>query len=148
MARSDAATVDEYLAELPPERRVVISAVRDLILKNLPQGYVERMTHGMISYDIPLARYPTTYNGQPLNYLALAAQKRHYALYLMGVYGQPDHERALRDAFEREGKKLDMGKSCVRFSTLEDLALQGIAQAIASTTPDEHIAAYEASRRR
>src|SRR4029078_6325705 len=86
MARSTASTVDEYLASLPEERRAVISAVREVVLRNLPAGYQETMNWGAISYEVPLERYPTTYNGQPLSFAALAAQKNHYALYLMCVH--------------------------------------------------------------
>ena len=86
MVSSKASTVDQYLAELPPERREIVSTVRSVILANLPQGYAESMNWGMISYEIPLEDYPDTYNGQPLGYLALAAQKRHYSLYMLGVY--------------------------------------------------------------
>jgi hypothetical protein len=145
MASSSATTVEEYLAELAEDRRAAISAVRDVILRNLPAGYEEGMNWGMISYEIPLERYPRTYNGQPLSYVALSAQKRYYALYLMGCYGKAE---AIEAAFAREGKKLDMGKSCVRFRTVEDLPLGVIADLIGSMTPDEFIAEYEASRRR
>ena len=145
MASSSATTVEEYLAELPEDRRATIAAVRDVILRHLPAGYEERMNWGMISYEIPLERYPRTYNGQPLNYAALSAQKRYCALYLMGCYGSAE---TLEAAFARAGKKLDMGKACVRFRTAEDLPLAVIADLIGSMTPDEFIARYEASRRR
>jgi hypothetical protein len=145
MASSKAATVEEYLRELPEERRAVIAAVRDVVLRNLPDGYTETMAFGMIGYGIPLERYPDTYNKQPLSYAALAAQKNYYALYLMTPYvdGQ---EQQLRDAFAAAGKKLDMGKSCVRFKTLDDLPLDVIGRVIAATPPDDFIARYEAAR--
>ena len=147
MVRSDAPSVQEYLQELPPERRKVISAVREVILKHLPAGYAESMNWGMISYEIPLDRYPDTYNGQPLSYAALAAQKNHYSLYLMSVYGDAEQEQWLWEGFEKSGKRLDMGKSCVRFRKLEDLPMHVIEEAIARTTPEQFIALYEASRR-
>src|SRR5690606_35123491 len=115
MASSSATTVEQYLAELPPERREVVATMRALVLQHLPAGYEERMNWGMISYEVPLARYPDTYNKQPLAYAALAAQKNHYALYLNCVHAGDDREAALREAFAAAGKKLDMGKSCVRF---------------------------------
>ncbi|HEY0036727.1 MAG TPA: DUF1801 domain-containing protein [Longimicrobium sp.] len=146
MASSKAATVEEYLQELPEDRREVVSTVRDVILRNLPDGYTETMAWGMISYGIPLERYPTTYNGQPLGYAALAAQKNSYSLYLLGAYMDPEQEAELREAFRREGKKLDMGKSCVRFKKAADLPLDDIGQLIAATTPEQFIARYEASR--
>ena len=148
MASSSAATVEEYLAELPPERREVVSAVRDVVLRNLPEGYRESMGFGMIGYGIPLERYPDTYNKQPLACAGLAAQKNHYALYLMSVYQDPRTEAAFREAFAAAGKKLDMGKSCVRFRRLDDLPLDVVARTIAATPPEELIRQYEASRRR
>jgi uncharacterized protein YdhG (YjbR/CyaY superfamily) len=140
--------VKEYLDELPPERREVIAKVRQAILENLPAGYEESMNWGMISYEIPLERYPDTYNGQPLGYVALAAQKRHYSLYLMNVYQDSEKETFLKRGFEEAGKKLDMGKSCVRFKKLDDLPIEVIAEIISSTTPEQYIADYEKIRQK
>lgn len=148
MAKSGAATVEAYLAELPEDRRAVVSAVRDVVVRNLPQGYRETVGWGMISYELPLARYPDTYNGKPLAYAGLAAQKNHYALYLTCVYQQPGSDARLEEEFRRAGKKLDMGKSCVRFRRLEDLPLEVIGRVVAGTPPEEFIAQYEASRRK
>jgi hypothetical protein len=145
MASSKAATVEEYLQELPEERRAVVSAVRDMVLRHLPDGYTETMAYGMIGYGIPLERYPRTYNGQPLSYAAIAAQKNYYSLYLTCTY-MGGQEQALRDAFARAGKKLDMGKSCVRFKKLDDLPLDDIGRIIASIPPEAYIAHYEAAR--
>ena len=146
MARSNAATVEQYLAELPPERRAVVSKMRDLVKRNLPNGYTETMNWGMISYEIPLTRYPHTYNGQPLSYVALAAQKNYYALYLTSAYPGSEQGKELAEAFNRAGKKLDMGKSCLRFKTLDDLPLDAVGRFVASTPPDKWIAQYEAAR--
>lgn len=146
MAGSKAATVEEYLQELPDDRRAVVSAVRDAVLRHLPAGYEESMAFGMIGYGIPLARYPDTYNGQPLSFAAIAAQKNHYALYLVCAYQDPAQEQALREAFAAAGKKLDMGKSCIRFKGLDDLPLEDIGRIIAATPPDAFIARYEAAR--
>jgi hypothetical protein len=146
MATSKASTVEQYLEELPPERRAVVSRVRDLVRRNLPKGYDETMAFGMIGYGIPLSRYPRTYNGQPLGYVALAAQKNYYALYLMGPYMNGEQGQALADAFKRAGKKMDMGKSCLRFKSLDDLPLDAIGRVIASTPPEDLIAHYEAAR--
>lgn len=148
MTKSEPTSVQEYLRELPEDRRAVVSAVREVILENLPEGYQESINWGMISYEIPLDRYPDTYNGQPLAYISLAAQKRHYALYLMGVYQDPGQDRWLRDAFKKAGQKLDMGKSCLRFKKLEQLPLKVIGQLVASTPPEKFIERYEASRQR
>jgi hypothetical protein len=148
MVQSKATTVEKYLEELPPERREVVSEVRKTILENLPEGYAESMNWGMISYEIPLEDYPDTYNGQPLGYLALAAQKRYYSLYMMGVYGDPEQEAKLEEGFEEAGKKLDMGKSCLRFRKLEDIPLDVIGELVASTPPQVMIAQYEKSRKK
>lgn len=146
MVSSAAATVEAYLAELPPERRAVVSKVRDLVNAHLPAGYAESMNWGMISWEIPLARYPVTYNKQPLTYAALAAQKNNYALYLMCAYSDSQIERDLRAAYAAAGLKLDMGKSCLRFRGLDALLQPAVAAVIASTPPETHIARYEASR--
>ena len=115
MVRSAAATVEEYVQELAPDRREDVQAVRKLVLDNLPPGYVETMNWGMITYEIPLDRYPDTYNGQPLMYAALASQKRYMSLYLMCVYSHQESRIWFEERFKASGKKLDMGKSCVRF---------------------------------
>lgn len=146
MVTSAAQTPEAYLAELPEERRNVISRVRDLVRQNIPKGYVESVSFGMLTWEIPLKKYPNTYNGKPLGYVALAAQKNGYALYLMGPYGDPRQAEELKKAFDKAGKKLDMGKSCVRFRKPEDLELNAIAKAIASTPPDRYIELYEAAR--
>jgi uncharacterized protein YdhG (YjbR/CyaY superfamily) len=146
MATTSAQTVNEYLASLPPERREVISAVRDAVRAHLPEGMSERFSSGMISWEIPLERYPTTYNKQPLAYAALAAQKNHYALYLMCAYVDPAQDRALRDGFAAAGLKLDMGKSCLRFKRLADIPLDVIGNVIGSTSVEGYIARYEEAR--
>ena len=146
MVSSKARTVEAYLRELPDDRRGVIAAVRTLVNRSLPKGYAETMSWGMISWEIPLARYPDTYNKQPLGYVALAAQKNHYALYLMGVHADSQNEKDLRQAYARAGRKLDMGKCCLRFRKLDDLLAEEIGTIIASMPVDAYIAHYEASR--
>jgi hypothetical protein len=148
MVKSKAGTVKDYLKELPEDRRATLAAVRKVILRNLPKGYHETMNWGMICYEIPLERYPDTYNGQPLAPVALAAQKNHLALYLMAVYGDEKQLAWLREQFQKAGKKLDMGKSCVRFRKLDDLPLDAIGQVVARVTPEKFIACYEASRQK
>ena len=148
MATSSATTVEEYLAELPPERADVLRAVRDVILERLPPGYEETMNWGMISYELPLARYPDTYNGQPLGVLALAAQKRHYSLYLNAAYASSELLGQLRAAYAEAGIKFDMGKSCLRFRDLSGIDLDAIGDIVASVPPERYIAMYEASRAR
>ena len=146
MVSSTAATPTQYLEQLPPERRAVVAAVRDLVNANLPPGYVEAIAYGMIGWSIPLSRYPDTYNGQPLAYLGLAAQKNGYSLYLNCIYSDPVAEQSLRDAYARVGRKLDMGKSCLRFKALDGLLLDEVVRIVASTTVDEFIAQYERAR--
>jgi hypothetical protein len=148
MVQSAAQTVKGYLDELPKERRAVIAKVRDMIRRNLPAGYEEAMGYGMITYSIPLSRYPETYNGQPLMYVALAAQKNNYAVYLTGSYGDPTRAAKLKAGFKAAGKKLDAGKSCIRFKKIEDLPLEVIGEAIADIPADELIARYEKSRKK
>jgi hypothetical protein len=146
MAVSKAPTVAAYLKSLPPDKRRVVSTVRTVVRKHLPKGYREAMGFGMITYGIPLKTYPKTYNGQPLCYAGLAAQKNHYALYLMGAYADPENAKKLAAGFKARGKKLDMGKSCLRFSSLDDLPLDVIGDTIASTPPKQMIEFFEKTR--
>jgi hypothetical protein len=146
MARSEAKTVAAYLKELPADRRAVIAKVRDVIVRNLPDGYRESMNWGMISYEIPLEDFPDTYNKQPACYAGLAAQKNHYAVYLMGM--DAGKRKLLDDAFGKIGKKMDMGGSCLRFKTLEDIPLGAVGKLIASMPPEELIERMKASRRK
>lgn len=146
--KSSAPTVKKYLEELPEDRRAVVEAVREMVLHNLPEGYAETMRWGMISYELPLERYPKTYNGQPLAYVGLASQKNNCALYLTCVYQDPEQEARLREGFRKAGKKLDLGKSCLRFKKLDDLPMNVLAELVASTPPEHFIARYEASRER
>jgi hypothetical protein len=145
--KSTAASVESYLAELPDERRAALAVVRAVILEHLPAGFEEGMQYGMIGYYVPLARYPVTYNGEPLGVAGLASQKRHMSLYLMGIYAEDDASW-FRKRWETTGKKLDMGKGCVRFRRLEELPLDVVGEAVARTSVDDFIAAYERSRAR
>ena len=142
--RSDAATVDEYLDELPLDRRDAIERVRATILEHLPPGYEETMAWGMISYEVPLERSGPTYNGKPLVYVGLASQKNHMALYLTHVYADPRAYEEFRERYRASGKKLDMGKSCVLFKRLDDLPLDVVADAIAAVPLEEFVATVEA----
>lgn len=140
--KSDATTVDEYLAELPADRREAIAAVRDVINEHLPDGFVEGIQFGMISWHVPLERFPDTYNGQPLTLVSLANQKRHMALYLMGIYSSEDDAAWFRERWESTGQRLDMGKSCVRFTRLDRVPLDVVGEAVARTSVDEMIARH------
>ena len=146
MVKSSAGTVEEYLDELAPDRREQIETVRSVVLENLPDGYDESMNWGMITWEIPLERYPKTYNKQPLMYAALASQKNYMSLYLMCVYTHEGTQTEFERRFKDSGKKLNMGKSCVRFKKVDDLPLDLIADTIASTPVDEYIRSYEAAR--
>lgn len=137
--RSAAPTVTAYLAALSPERREILSEVRRIILANLPKGYVEVMNWGMITYEVPLAINPKTYNGKPLMYAALASQKNHMAIYLCSIYCMPGALAAFKASWKVT--KLDMGVACVRFRKLADLDLEAIARVIESTPMSEFIAA-------
>jgi hypothetical protein len=133
---------DEYVAALPEGRQEAVSAVRDVILRNLPAGYEEGMSHGMIAYYVPLERFPDTYNGEPLGLAGVASQKQYISLYLLSVYGDPQTERWFRQRWAASGKKLNMGKSCVRFRRLEDVALDVIGETIARAELDSYLDRY------
>ncbi len=143
MVSSKETTPTAYLASLPAERRKVIAAVRKVIKANLPDGYAETMNWGMLSYEVPLNRYPVTYNKQPLCYIGLAAQKNNYAIYLMNVYSEPKLLARLQAFYKGIGKKLDMGKSCLRFKELEHLPLDVIGELVAATPVEDMIRYYE-----
>jgi hypothetical protein len=145
---SNAATVAAYLKGLPEDRRTVISAVRKVMLDHLPKGYEECMNYGMIGYVVPHKLYPPGYHCDPklpLPFAGLAAQKNHFALYVMSVYGDAETESWLRAAWKAAGKKLDMGKCCIRFKKLEDVPLDVVAKLIARVPVIEYIARTTAS---
>jgi uncharacterized protein YdhG (YjbR/CyaY superfamily) len=144
--QSEATTVDQYLAELPDDRRAAIEEVREVILASLPEGYQESMNWGMISYEIPLERYPDTYNKKPLGYAGLASQKNHMAVYLMSIYSSDETAASFEEQYRATGKRYDVGKSCVRFRRIDDLPLDLIGRTIAATPVDQYIARYEEAR--
>ncbi len=130
---NDKAAVDAYLKSLPAERRAAIAAVRKTVLEHLPKGYEESFAFGMLAYQVPLGVYPDTYNKQPLMYAALASPKSYMALHLPSAYGMPELRAKIEAGFRAAGKKLDMGKGCLRFKKLEDLELGVIGEVIAAT---------------
>jgi Domain of unknown function (DU1801) len=155
MVSSAAETVAQYLAELSDDRRELVTAVRNVVNTNLPDGYQEAMQYGMIGWSVPLDRYPPGYHtdpSQPLPLAALASQKQHVALYLMGIYVGGDESAKtvdaewFRTAWLATGKKLNMGKSCVRFKDLDSVALDVVGEAIRRLPVDQYIARYEAVR--
>ena len=144
--QSKETSVEDYLKSLPAKKRKEIEPVRRQILKHLPTGYEETMDYGMIAYVVPLKRYPDTYNGHPLPIAALAAQKNYNSVYLMGVYGDLATEKWFLKEYEESGKRLDVGKSCVRFKRAEDLPLELIGKTIARVPVDVYLKRYEAAR--
>jgi len=146
--QSKATTVEQYLTELPLDRRAAIAAVRAVILKNLPTGYEEGMQYGMIGYYVPHSIYAAGYHcdpRQPLPFACLASQKNYMSLYLTCVYDDGEQATRFREAWAKTGKKLDMGKSCIRFKKLDDLPLDVIGRAINRMPIKKHIAWYEAA---
>ncbi len=154
--QSQAPTVDAYLRSLPADRRAAISAVRDVILKNLDSSYEEGMQYGMIGYYVPHSVYPKGYHcdpQQPLTFAMLASQKNYMSLYLMCVHGGGDgespgskHARWFREAWAKTGKKLAMGKSCIRFTKAEDLPLELIGEAVKRVPAASYIRSCEAAQ--
>ncbi|HET9604808.1 MAG TPA: DUF1801 domain-containing protein [Gemmatimonadales bacterium] len=147
MASQTSPAVMKFLAAQPPERRRELERVRDCIVRNLPRGYEESLAGKILAYQVPLAAYPDTYNGQPLWYAGLAPQKHYLSLYMMCAYGSPDHARRLKEGFAAAGKKLNMGKSCIRFRTADDLPLDVIGELVASIPMKRWIDIARAARR-
>jgi hypothetical protein len=138
--KAKATTVAEYLKSLPLGPRADVEAVLKVVRKHMPKGYEEALAWGMISWQVPLSVYPDTYNQQPLQYAALASQKNHRALYLCSVYGSETARKKLVDGFKAAGKKLDLGKSCVRFKSVDDLPLDVIGEAVAAVPMKDFVA--------
>lgn len=147
--QSKATTVKQYLASLPDERRVALEAVRKAINKNLDKGFEEGMSYGMIGWHVPHSIYPDGYHCNPeqaLPFAGLASQKNAMSLYLMCIYGDEKQRDAFLADWKKTGKKLDMGKSCIRFKKLEDLPLDVIGRAVKRVSLKGYVAAYEATR--
>lgn len=144
--QSTATTVSEYLASLPPDRRAAMEAVRKVVRANLDPAIEEGMTYGMIGWYVPHSVFPPGYHVDPtlpLPFAALASQKQHMSLYLMTAYGEGSTGEAwIRQHWPKTAKRLDMGKSCLRFRKVEDLALDVVAEAIARVPVQEHLAWY------
>jgi hypothetical protein len=137
--RAKATNGKDYLKSLPADRREAMTTLVAQVRKNLPKGYEESFAFGMFVWQVPASVYSDTYNQKPLMYAALASQKSHMALYLLNVYGLPRLRRDLEAGFKAAGKRLDMGKSCLRFKKLEDLPLDVIARTIAATPMDRYV---------
>ena len=146
---SSAATIKDYLAALEPERRKAIQALRKVIKANLDPKFQETMQYGMIGYSVPHKHYPAGYHcdpKQPLPFASIASQKNHMAIYLFCIYIEPDGPEQFAKAWKATGKKLDMGKSCIRFKKLEDVPLEVVAETIQGISVDRFIESYEAAR--
>ncbi|HXH39108.1 MAG TPA: DUF1801 domain-containing protein [Thermoanaerobaculia bacterium] len=150
--QSKATTVPEYLASLPADRRTAIETVRAVILANLDEDYDEGMAYGMIGYHVPHRIFPPGYHVDPkqgLPFAALASQKNYMSVYLMGLYPGSDGARWFYEAWAKSGKKkLDMGKSCIRFKKVDDLALDVLGEAIRRMPAKTYIELYRKSRDR
>ena len=133
-------TIEEYLATLPGDRREAISAVLQVMRKNMPKGYAETMNRGMITWQVPLEFYPDTYNGEPLMYAALANQKHHMALYLCSVYADKKLRQQLEDGYAHAGFKLDCGVGCIRFRKLQHVPLNVIGRLAGALSVKEYVA--------
>jgi hypothetical protein len=141
-------TVSSFLAALPMDRRKEVERVRAVVKRHLPEGYQEAVSGKMLAYVVPLEKHRDTYNGHPLWYAAIASEKSYISLHLMPVYGSPAHAKRLADGFKAAGKKLNMGKACVRFQRADDLALDAIGEIVASIPMDRWIEHAKAARRR
>ena len=140
-------SVSAFLRKLPADRRREVEQLREVILQHLPAGYEEAVVKNILVYQVPLARYPDTYNGHALWYVAIASQRSYLSLYLMNVYGDPSLAERLREGFRAAGKKLDMGKSCIHFKRATDLPLDVIGAIVAALSVDRWVAIAKAARR-
>jgi len=146
VARSTAATPDQYLAELAPDRAAELRVVRDAINAALQPGFVERMAWGVISWEVPLETSGPTYNSQPLLYVGLGAQKNYNALYMNCAYCSPESTARLQAAMAAVSKTIEPGKACIRFHAPSDLPLDAIIAEVGSSTPEEYVARHRAAR--
>lgn len=144
---SKATTPDAYIAELPADRLDAVKKLRDTILKNLPKGFEEAMSYGMIGYVVPLKTYPDGYHCNPelpLPFMNLASQKNFIAFYHMGIYAMPDLLKWFKTEWPKHTKaKLDMGKSCIRFKKAEDIPLKLIGNLVKKISMKNWVETYE-----
>lgn len=146
--QSKATTVQAYLSELPDDRRKALEALRKVIKENLPRGYQETMQYGMIGYSVPHSLYPAGYHcdpKQPLPFASLASQKNHLALYMFCIYADSAEQARFVAAWKQTGRKLDLGKGCVRFKSIDDVPLDVVGEAIARIPVAKFVEAYEAA---
>jgi uncharacterized protein YdhG (YjbR/CyaY superfamily) len=145
--QSKAETVEEYLKELPDDRKEVMIKLRETILKNIPKGFTEEMSYGMIGYVVPHNLYPDGYHCNPklpLPFLNIASQKNFIALYHMGIYAKPELLKWFTDEFPKHSnQKLDMGKCCIRFKKMEQIPFDLIEELVQKMSVEEWISCYE-----
>jgi hypothetical protein len=145
MVTSTAQTPDAYVASLPPDRSADITAVRAAVNAKIPRGFEEGMLYGMIGWYVPTSRLAKTYNGQPFAIVCLGNQKNYMALYLMSVYSDSLFHKRFLDAYTKSGKKLDMGKACIRFKSASNLALDVIGEALSAVSVDRWVEIHDAT---
>ena len=150
--QSKATTVDQYINELPDDRKNAVATLREVIKKNIPKGFAEQMGYGMAGYVVPHSKYPAGYHcnpEQPLPFLGFASQKNFIAIYHMGIYADQKLLKWFTDAHAKASpKKLDMGKSCIRFKKAEDVPLKLIGELAGKLTPERWIEIYEKAMKR
>lgn len=150
--QSKATSPEAYLDELPPERREALGRLRQVILDNLPEGFEETMSYGMIGYVVPHSVYPAGYHcnpKQPLPFMSIASQKNFIALYHMGIYVNEDLMSWFVEEYKRRvPTKLDMGKSCIRFKKVEHIPYDLIGELVQKMSVEEWVALYEAALQR
>ena len=149
--QSKATTVEQYIAELPEDRQKAVSELRKVIKKNLPKGFKEGMGYGMMGWSVPHSLYPAGYHcnpQDPLPFMGLASQKNSINLYHMGIYANPKLLKWFQDEHAKASlKKLDMGKSCIRYKKAEDIPYRLIGELASKITPQEWIEMYESAFR-
>ena len=143
----EANSVEEYLSQIPEERKFAFENLCKTITKNLPKGFENGMSYGMISWSVPLEIYPDGYHckpNTPLPFISVASQKNFVAFYHMGIYANPDLLKWFLEEFPKySDKKLDMGKSCIRFKKMEEIPFELIAELCQKMTPENWISIYE-----
>ena len=148
---SQATSINEYLDALPEDRKAAMNELRNVVLKNLPKGFQEQISYGMITYVVPHSLFPAGYQcdpKQPLPFISIASQKNFVALYHMGIYGDQELLNWFTVEFAKKSKtKLDMGKSCIRFKKVDQIPFGVIGELASKLTPQEWIAKYETMKR-
>ena len=147
--QSNATSIEAYLEEIPEERKIAFTKLREIILENIPKGFAEQMSYGMIGYVVPHSIYPRGYHCEPklpLPFISIASQKNFIALYHMGIYANPELMNWLVAEYPKHStQKLDMGKSCIRFKKIDQIPFELIAELVQKMSMDEWITCYEST---